>query len=86
MVQKWSKLVQRYFKNDSKMVQKWFKAGPKMVQKWFENGPKVDHQVDLRTKGSNIITHIGLRAEGAKADSQKHKLDDQQIQLISPTM
>ena len=42
MVQKWSKLVQRYFKNDSKMVQKWFKAGPKMVQKWFENGPKVE--------------------------------------------
>ena len=79
MVQKWSK-------NGSKTVQKWFKAGPKMVQKWFENGPKMDHQVDLSAKGSYIITHIGLRAEGAKADSQKHKLDDQQIQLISPIM
>ena len=56
------------------MVQKWFK----MVQKWFENGPKMDHQVDLSAKGSYIITHI--------ADSQKHKLDDQQIQLISPIM
>ena len=64
------------------MFQKWFK----MVQKWFENGPKMDHQVDLSAKGSYIITHIGLRAEGAKADSQKHKLNDQQIQLISPIM
>ena len=51
-----------------------------------QNGPKVDHQVDLSAKGSYIITHIGLRAEGAKADSQKHKVDNQQIQLISPIM
>ena len=47
--------------------------------------------------GPKNITQIGLRAEGAKAnvrregqwpkaDSQKHKLDDQQIQLISPIM
>ena len=69
----------------SKLVKngpKCFNNGSKMAQ----NGPKVDHQVDLSAKGSYIITHIGLRAEGAKADSQKHKLDDQQIQLISPIM
>ena len=82
MILKWSKSGQKWSKNVSIMVQKWFK----MVQKWFENGPKMDHQVDLSAKGSYIITHIGLRAEGAKADSQKHKLDDQQIQLISPIM
>ena len=56
-----------------------------MVQKWFENGPKVNHQVDLSAKGS-YITHIGLRAFGGKADSQKHKLDDQKIHFISPIM
>ena len=66
---KWSKNDFKMVQNNLKMVQKWSQKvlimvqnGPKKVQKWFENGPKVDHQVDLRTKGSNIITHIGLRA------------------------
>ena len=93
MVKPGPKMIQTCFNNGSKMVQNGLKMvqkrdknGTKMGQKWNKNDPNVDHQVDLSAKGSYIITHIGLRAEGGKADSQKHKLDDQQIQLISPIM
>ena len=70
------------------LISSWSVHHEFITSSFITTSSSVHHLIsqDLSAKGSCIITHIGLRAEGAKAAPQKHKHDDQHIQLISPIM
>ena len=81
-----SAVYQQFIINSSSVHRQFITSSSSVHHQFIVSSPSVHCQFIISS--SSVHRQISRRREGQwpKADSQKHKLDDQQIQLISPIM